>query len=165
MLNFIEGNALLIEEGSNIALQLAHKRTAHIAIASVSMVHALDKLSKHYELMIVDQRIAVVERQTLMKACTVYPQGSIWGLISNKYCSGLEQVKTRTPRAAAWLLKEGYVSRAILPMEELVTIHNKVKAKFKLSTIAEIEDKLAILCRKDLDCNSIFEKLTTILSR
>ena len=153
-------DVLFIEEGSSIALQLAHEKIAHIAIASASIIDTLDELSKYYELMIVDQKIVVVERQALVNACTVYPQGSIWGFMSSKYCSELEQVKARTPRAAAWLLEEGYVSRAILSVEELTTIRNRVE--FKLSTIAEIEDKLAILCRKDLDCNSIFEKITAI---
>ncbi|HIC98427.1 MAG TPA: hypothetical protein EYP08_01870 [Pyrodictiaceae archaeon] len=72
-------------------------------------------------------------------------------------------MKDRTPRAATWLLREGYVSRAILPVEELAIIRNKIA--FKPSIIAEIKDKLVILCRKDLECDKVFEKMTKSLSR
>ena len=156
-------NILFVEEGSSIALHLARREIAHIAIVSKSMIDVLDKLSDHYESITLNQKIIVVEGQAVVNACTLYPQGSIWGLVSSRYCRDLEQVKARTPRAATWLLREGYVSRAILPVEELAIIRNKIA--FKPSIIAEIKDKLVILCRKDLECDKVFEKMTKSLSR
>lgn len=155
--SIVKKNILFVEEGSSIALQLARKEIADIAIISGSMASGLDELSNRYESILVSQRIVVVERSAPVNACTIYPQSSVWGLISNKYCRGLEQVKVRTPRAAAWLFRKGYVSRTILPVEELVGVSSETG--FRPTIVAEIDDKLTVLCKRDLDCKTIFREM------
>ena len=163
ILNSIGENILFIEEGSNIALQLARKAIAHIAIISRSMANGLNELSKYYESITIGQKIVVVEKHALVNACTIYPQNSIWGLVSNNYCRGLDRVKVRTPRAAAWLFKEGYVSRAILSIEELVDVSKEVESQPNI--VAEIKDEFVVLCRRDLDCTTVFKGIITSLGR